>query len=32
VDKKWEIWVSVLEKACAKMLGSYEALEGGKPY
>ena len=31
VAKSWEIWVNILEKACAKMLGSYEAMEGGKP-
>jgi len=31
VSETWEIWVNILEKACAKMVGSFEAMEGGKP-
>jgi hypothetical protein len=27
-----EFWVPVIEKAVAKSLGSYEMMEGGKPY
>lgn len=32
VTKDWEIWVNICEKALAKVLGSYEAVEGGKAY
>ena len=27
-----EIWVQIMEKAFAKVFGSYEVCEGGKPY
>ena len=32
VSRDWEIWVNIIEKAFAKVLGSYEAIEGGKAY
>jgi hypothetical protein len=32
VKKEWSIYVNVLEKAIAKTVGSYEAIEGGKAY
>ena len=36
LDASWlvvsEIWPLILEKAMAKVYGSYERFEGGKPY
>lgn len=32
VSRDWEVWVNIIEKAYAKVLGCYEAIEGGKAY